>query len=40
MKKRLVNGKRVELKQGKLFVEGAHLFLKIGKPLRNFADKA
>jgi hypothetical protein len=39
MKKRLVNSKNVELKQGKLFVEGEHVFLKIAKPLRNFGDK-
>ena len=40
MKKRIVNGKSVELKQGKLFVDGEHLFLKSGKPLRNFSDEA
>lgn len=38
MKKRKVNGKQVELKQGKLFVGGEHLFLKIGKPLRDFGN--
>jgi len=37
MKKRIVDGKNVELKQGRLFVEGEHRFLKIGKPLRNFS---
>jgi hypothetical protein len=40
MKMRVVNKKNVELNQGKLFVEGRHVFLKIGKPLRNFGDKA
>ncbi|MBM4152733.1 MAG: hypothetical protein FJ220_04320 [Kiritimatiellaceae bacterium] len=39
MKTRIVNGKRVELKYGKLFVDGRHLFLKTGKPLRNFSNK-
>lgn len=37
MKKRIVNGKAVELKNGRLYVDGAHQFLKIGKPLRNFS---
>ena len=27
-----------ELRDGKLFVDGKWTFLKIGKPLRNFAD--
>jgi hypothetical protein len=40
MKKRVVNGKNVELKRGRLFVEGEHLFLKIAKPLRNFGSQA
>jgi hypothetical protein len=39
MKKRIVNGKTVELKQGKLFVDGEYRFLKIGKPLRDFGSK-
>ena len=39
MKKRVVHGKQVELKQGKLFVNGEHLFLKIGKPLRDFGNQ-
>lgn len=39
MKRRIVNGKCVELKQGKLFVDGEYCFLKIGKPLRNFGSK-
>jgi hypothetical protein len=39
MKKRIVNGLEVELKQGRLFVEGKYCFLKIGKPLRDFSNK-
>lgn len=39
MKKRVVNGKEVELKQGKLFVGGAYQFLKIAKPLRDYSQK-
>ena len=38
MKTRVVNGKTVELKHGRLYVEGAHRFLKIGKPLRDFSS--
>jgi hypothetical protein len=40
MKKRIVNGKSVALKQGKLFVDGAYRFIKIGKPLRDFGNEA
>ena len=40
MKQRNVNGKKVELKQGRLFVDGEHCFLKIGKPLRDFSNAA
>jgi hypothetical protein len=39
MKKRIVNGRQVELRQGRLFVEGQYRFLKIGKPLRNFGER-
>ena len=35
-----VCGRRVELRDGRLFVDGVYRFLKIGKPLRNFGDKA
>lgn len=38
MKRRIVQGKHVELKNGRLFVLGKHLFLKIGKPLRDFSS--
>ncbi|QHI69707.1 hypothetical protein [Tichowtungia aerotolerans] len=38
MKRRVVCGQNVELRQGKLWVEEEHRFLKIGKPLRNFGD--
>ena len=38
MKKRVVNGKPVELCNGRLFVDGAYQFLKIGKPLRDFSN--
>ena len=40
MKTRMVNEKKVELRQGRLFVEDEHVFLKIGKPLRNFGERA
>ncbi len=39
MKTRVVNGVEVQLKNGRLFVEGKYRFLKIGKPLRDFSDK-
>jgi len=39
MKRRRVNGRQVELKKGRLFVDGTYRFLKIGKPLRDFSDE-
>jgi len=38
VKTRIVNGKNVELRQGKLLVEGECRFLKIGKPLRDYSN--
>ncbi len=40
MKTRRINGRQVELRQGKLWVDGAYLFLKIGKPLRDYSNEA
>lgn len=39
MKRRRVDGKEVELRAGRLFVDGKYRFLKIGKPLRDFSSK-
>ncbi len=36
MKKRTINGKICELKDGKLFIDGKYTFMKSGKPLRNY----
>jgi len=37
---RNIHGRQVELKQGKLFVDGEYRFLKIGKPLRDFSSRS
>lgn len=36
---RCINGRQVAIDQGKLFVDGQWMFLKIGKPLFNFASR-
>lgn len=38
-KVRVINGKKCELKDGRLWVDGVWKFMKTGKPLRNFADE-
>lgn len=35
---RLINGKRCELKDGRLYVDGEWIFMKSGKPLRDFGS--
>jgi hypothetical protein len=35
-----INGQEVELRDGKLWENGVHRFLKIGKPLRNYSNAA
>lgn len=38
MKKRILNGHEVELREGRLLVDGTHVFLKTAKPLRDFGN--
>lgn len=38
MKKRIINGKTCELKNGKLFIDGKRTFMKSGKPLRDYGN--
>ena len=40
MKQRVINGKKCELKGGRLYIDGVWTFQKSGKPLRNYGDAA
>lgn len=39
MKARIINGKKCELKGGRLYVDGVWKFMKTGKPLRDYGNK-
>ena len=39
MKTRIINGKKCELKGGRLYIDGVWTFMKTGKPLRDYGNK-